>query len=401
MVATGPVESSTYFVQIRVILGRGSGVLTAHSRYPHATPAPRLIAERLRRQLGYDARSLGRDLSLGAVELFGHQIPAFAAAALGPRGLRFVLNVSTALLVLSLPYSVAGGLGAKNAPESAPVAASLTSVSDDGGTRVSTAARGLVAGSRSIVTVAAEDVRPVVQYKVAKSDTVATIAKAQDVALEDLAYANGITEEGSALGVGQTMLIPPGRGALYFVKDGDTIASVAQKFRVEPAVIMNYNRLYFEPEHFATDQLIFVPGAEVPALKRNEFSQITIPAPAQLPARTGRLALPVIGVFTQYFWWGHTGVDLAAPYGTAIMASDDGVVVATGWVAVGGLRVCVQHSEGLQTCYYHTSSVYVSAGQSVVRGQPIAAIGMTGVTTGPHVHWELKVNGVAVNPLAY
>ena len=147
--------------------------------------------------------------------------------------------------------------------------------------------------------------------------------------------------------------------------------------------------------------LTMVPGAAVPALKKNEFSSISIPAPAQLPARTGRLALPVNGVFTQYFWWGHTGVDLAAPYGTAIMASDDGIVVATGWVPVGGLRVCVQHSEGLQTCYYHTSSVYVSAGQSVVRGQPIAAIGMTGVTTGPHVHWELKVNGVAVNPLAY
>ena len=115
----------------------------------------------------------------------------------------------------------------------------------------------------------------------------------------------------------------------------------------------------------------------------------------------GRLSLPVNGVFTQYFWWGHTGVDLAAPYGTGLVASDDGVVVATGWVPVGGLRVCVQHAEGLQTCYYHTSSVYVSPGQTVSRGQLIAAIGMTGVTTGPHVHWELKVNGVAVNPLAY
>jgi murein DD-endopeptidase MepM/ murein hydrolase activator NlpD len=386
-----------------VILVEGSGFLTAHSRYPHATPAPRLVAERLLRQAGYDARSLGRDLSLGAVELFGHQIPAFAAAALGPRGLRFLLNVATALLVLSLPYSVAGGLGAKSAPEPATVAATMATVNDDAGVRASTStsARGVMAGSRSIVTVAAEDVRPVVEYKVAKSDTVATIAKSQDVALEDLAYANGITEEGAALGVGQTLMIPPGRGALYFVQEGDTIASVAQKFRVEPAVIENYNRLYFEPEHFATDQLIFVPGAAVPALKRNEFSSISIPAAAQLPARTGRLALPVNGVFTQYFWWGHTGVDLAAPFGTGIMASDDGVVVATGWVAVGGLRVCVQHSGGLQTCYYHTSSIYVSAGQSVVRGQVIAAIGMTGVTTGPHVHWELKVNGVPQDPLAY
>ena len=379
--------------------------MTAHSRYSNATPAPRLVADRLLRQAGYDIRSLGRDLSLGAVELFGHQIPAFAAAAFGPRGLRFLLNVATALLVLSLPYSVAGGLGAKSPTEPAAVAATMSSITDDAGAgaraSISTSARGVVTGSRSIVTVASADLRPVVEYKVVRSDTIATVAKAQDVALEDLAFSNGITEEGAVLGVGQTLLIPPGRGALYFVKEGDTVASVAQKFRVEPAVIMNYNRLYFEPEHFATDQLIFVPGAAVPALKKNEFSSISIPAPAQLPARTGRLALPVNGVFTQFFWWGHTGVDLAAPYGTAIMASDDGIVVATGWVPVGGLRVCVQHSEGLQTCYYHTSSVYVSAGQSVVRGQPIAAIGMTGVTTGPHVHWELKVNGVAVNPLAY
>ena len=74
---------------------------------------------------------------------------------------------------------------------------------------------------------------------------------------------------------------------------------------------------------------------------------------------------------------------------------------ATGPVAVGGLRVCVQHAGGLQTCYYHTSAVYVSPGQTVTRGQLIAAIGLTGVTTGPHVHWELKVNGAPQDPLAY
>ncbi len=163
---------------------------------------------------------------------------------------------------------------------------------------------------------------------------------------------------------------------------------------------MTYNRLYFEPEHFAPGQLIFVPGAEVPAMKRITAPR-SIPIPGQLPARTGRLSWPVNGVLTQYFWWGHTGVDLAAPYGTTIGSSDDGVVVATGWVAVGGLRVCVQHSGGLQTCYYHTSAVYVTPGQTVARGQALAAIGMTGVTTGPHVHWEVKLNGVAVNPLAY
>jgi len=166
-------------------------------------------------------------------------------------------------------------------------------------------------------------------------------------------------------------------------------------------VIMTYNRLYFEPEHFAPQQLIFVPGAEVPAMKRVTASRTYNPGTVDLPARTGQLSWPVRGVITQYFWWGHTGVDLAAPYGTGIASSDDGVVVATGWVAVGGLRVCVQHSGGLQTCYYHTSAVYVTPGEKVARGQLIAAIGLTGVTTGPHVHWEVKLNGVAVNPLAY
>jgi murein DD-endopeptidase MepM/ murein hydrolase activator NlpD len=128
---------------------------------------------------------------------------------------------------------------------------------------------------------------------------------------------------------------------------------------------------------------------------------IATPSNATLPARTGRLGWPVNGILTQYFWWGHTGVDIAAPYGTTLGASDAGVVVATGWVPVGGLRVCVQHSGGLQTCYYHTGAVFVTPGQTVQRGQAIASIGMTGVTTGPHVHWELKVNGVAVNPLNY
>ena len=72
-----------------------------------------------------------------------------------------------------------------------------------------------------------------------------------------------------------------------------------------------------------------------------------------------------------------------------------------GWVPVGGLSVRIQHANGMETGYYHMSATYVSVGQKVDRGQIVGAIGMTGVTTGPHVHWELKVNGQFVNPLAY
>jgi len=233
---------------------------------------------------------------------------------------------------------------------------------------------------------------------VKSGETLSGIATQYGVDMDEVAFANHLDDDG--IGAGDVLVIPPGRGALYTVKEGDTIASVAARFKVGQSAIEIYNRLYFEPEHFAVGQLIFIPGGAVPAVKRLNYGTVNVAA-SQLPARTGQLALPVRGVFTQFYWWGHTGVDVAAPYGTGIAASDDGVVVATGWVAVGGLRVCVQHSGGLQTCYYHTSSVYVTPGQTVARGQLIAAIGMTGVTTGPHVHWEVKLNGVAVNPLSY
>ena len=335
------------------------------------------------------------------LRLFAQRIPATVASFFGPRGLRLVLNIATAVLVVSLPYVAASStLMTSNATEPAPVAAISSFVADDAGAaRPQAVARGVVAGTRSVVTVLAADVAEIPKYTVKKGDTLSEIASTFGVDTDDVAYANGFADDG--ISTGQTLVIPPGHGALYVVKPGDTIPSVAAKFKVDPSVIMNYNRLYFEPEHFAVDQLIFVPGGEVPAVKRLNYGTIANVAPNMIPASSGRLAWPVNGVITQLFWWGHTGVDLAAPYGTTIGASDDGVVVATGWVAVGGLRVCVQHAGGLMTCYYHTGAVFVSPGQQVVRGQPLASIGMTGVTTGPHVHWELRVNGVYVNPLQY
>jgi len=374
--------------------------LTANSRLAQATPSARLMTARALRQIGEEFRAEAHGLGAAGAVLFGERIPSLALELYGPRGLRLLLNIATALLVLALPFTAAAQ--SQMTTQDAPVAlAQIASYpAEDSTARAVTTARGLVAGSRSPVTVASDDVRPVVQYTITGGDNLGSIAKQFAVDLDDLAFANGIDDESIMLHPGDQLLIPPGQGALYFVKDGDTVTSVASRFKVDPSAIMTYNRLYFEPEHFAIGQLVFVPGAEVPAMKRITAPR-SIPIPGQLPERTGQLAWPVRGVITQLFWWGHTGVDIAAPYGTGIAASDDGVVVATGWVAVGGLRVCVQHSGGLQTCYYHTSSVYVTPGQTVSRGQLIAAIGMTGVTTGPHVHWEAKLNGAAVNPLAY
>jgi murein DD-endopeptidase MepM/ murein hydrolase activator NlpD len=121
----------------------------------------------------------------------------------------------------------------------------------------------------------------------------------------------------------------------------------------------------------------------------------------RIDAASRRFIRPVAGAVSQFLQGNHTGIDIAAPYGSIIVAADDGVVDAAGWVQVGGRRVCVQHAEGFESCYYHTSAALVSIGDHVARGQPISLIGMTGVTTGPHVHWEVKENGRIVDPLAH
>jgi murein DD-endopeptidase MepM/ murein hydrolase activator NlpD len=366
----------------------------------HATPSLTLGARRTIRRSAASLLTLGQGSKDRLVDVTTRRVPHALVAYFGAKGLRLVLNVATAALVLMLPYTAATAARADASPDAA--AASVAALPGEDIARAQVAPRGVIAGTRSPTTVAAQEARPVIVRTIAREDTLSTMANYYDISLEALAFANGIGQEDETLAVGRELLIPPGEGALYKVKDGDTVEDVASRFKVETVAIMTFNRMYFEPEHWAVGQTIFVPGASLPALKRTERSKsIAIPSNAQLPARTGRLAWPVKGVLTQYYWWGHTGVDIAAPYGTGIGASDDGIVVATGPVAVGGLRVCVQHAGGLQTCYYHTSAVYVSPGQTVARGQLIAAIGLTGVTTGPHVHWELKVNGAPQDPLAY
>jgi len=308
-----------------------------------------------------------------------------------------VLNTSVAVLVLSLPFA-ASTTSRASTSVGATVAASAAIAVD--GARAQPVARGQIAASRNPLTVAAEGVLPIQHRTIAPGDTLDTMANFYDVSVEAIAFANGITDA-HFLRPGQTLLIPPAEGALYTVKEGETVDAVASRFKVDPAVIMSYNRLYFEPEHFAPGQLIFVRGAELPALFEPERPARVIAATPQIatPARAGRLAWPVGGRITQFFWWGHTGVDIGAPYGTGIGASDDGVVSATGWVPVGGLRVCLQHAGNLTTCYYHTGNVNVKVGDQISRGQIIATVGLTGVTTGPHVHWECKLGRELVNCL--
>ncbi len=116
----------------------------------------------------------------------------------------------------------------------------------------------------------------------------------------------------------------------------------------------------------------------------------------RLSSGFGRRNAPTRGASTY-----HKGIDWATPTGTAVMASSAGTVVKAGWGSGYGYVVYINHADGRQTRYGHLSKVLVSTGQTVSQGQKIALSGNTGVSTGPHVHFEILINGSQVNPMGY
>ncbi len=116
----------------------------------------------------------------------------------------------------------------------------------------------------------------------------------------------------------------------------------------------------------------------------------------RLTSRFGRRTSPTKGASSN-----HKGIDWGVPSGTSVMASSGGTVTRAGWSGGYGYVVYIRHPGGTETRYAHLSKVLVSAGQTVKQGQKIALSGNTGVSTGPHLHFEIRVNGTAVNPLDY
>jgi murein DD-endopeptidase MepM/ murein hydrolase activator NlpD len=135
----------------------------------------------------------------------------------------------------------------------------------------------------------------------------------------------------------------------------------------------------------------------------------TAPAPSAGPIQhgSGQLIWPVNGPITSPFcerrpWEAcHPGIDIGVPIGTPIRAADSGRVAIAGWVGGYGNYTCIQHTATLSTCYGHQSSIRVSVGQSVTQGEIIGLTGCTGLCFGPHLHFEVRINGGVVNPMNY
>lgn len=129
-------------------------------------------------------------------------------------------------------------------------------------------------------------------------------------------------------------------------------------------------------------------------------AQVSGRAPVAAPVALG---WPVpAGSVSQFYHAGHLALDIAAPYGSTVAAAQGGVVTSAGWRNNGGgYVIAIDHGNGMITVYNHLSSIWVSPGQFVSIGQGIGAIGCTGICTGPHLHFEVIVNGVIDNPLRH
>jgi murein DD-endopeptidase MepM/ murein hydrolase activator NlpD len=134
-----------------------------------------------------------------------------------------------------------------------------------------------------------------------------------------------------------------------------------------------------------------------PPVERPEGGPVVFAWPVRGPITSpfGMRTDPVTGRYQL-----HSGIDIGAGYGVPIQASADGIVLYAGWYGGYGNAIILDHGSGLSTLYAHCSAMYVSQGQNIQRGQVIGAVGATGWATGPHLHFEIRVNGVPVDPLS-
>jgi murein DD-endopeptidase MepM/ murein hydrolase activator NlpD len=128
----------------------------------------------------------------------------------------------------------------------------------------------------------------------------------------------------------------------------------------------------------------------------NGTGQFSFPSDGAITSGFGTRMHPILG-YRRF----HAGIDFGATYGSPILAADSGTVIFAGWYGGYGKAVIIDHGNSITTLYGHTSAIYVTEGQTVQRRQAIAALGSTGFSTGPHLHFEVRKNGEPVDPLSF
>lgn len=233
-------------------------------------------------------------------------------------------------------------------------------------------------------------------YRVRKGDTITGISKSFDVNVEELIRINDI-KNSDLIKIDEKIKIPLDFKN-YIVEKGDYLGKIAGKFKVSPASIITYNNLN-EPDKLFSGQRL-----KIPVTSNREY---------QLTSRKKNINYiwPVQGKISSNYGWRihpvrkkrafHTGIDIAISCGTPVYAAEAGIVSFSGWNNGYGNLVIIKHRDNSHTYYGHNLKLLVEKGETVKQGKVIAISGDSGISTGPHLHFEIRINRRHTNPLNY
>ncbi|MDN5312103.1 MAG: hypothetical protein PWQ68_1076 [Thermoanaerobacteraceae bacterium] len=257
-------------------------------------------------------------------------------------------------------------------------------------------------------------------YKVKQGDTLWTIAKEQNMPLDDLIKANPQLKSENKLALGEVINLKSIKPLLDVTVTKKVTYQEPLAFEtqvVKDDTLWKWDQKVKQPGENGTKevdaQVVYKNGIKVgqevlseKVLKEPVTRIVARGTRAEVAFRgSGRFLWPSVGKITSPFGRRgrefHTGIDVAADRGTPIRASNSGTVTFAGRKGSYGNLVIINHGGGFETYYAHASSILVSVGDKVEKGQQIATVGTTGRTTGPHVHFEVRLNGNPQNPLSY
>jgi murein DD-endopeptidase MepM/ murein hydrolase activator NlpD len=245
--------------------------------------------------------------------------------------------------------------------------------------------------------------RSVITYTVQPGDTVEGIAIMFGIQPETIMWSNSAVEDApDYLQIGQELVILPVNGVYHTVAKGDSLESIAKKYKAQTESITGVSFNLLAPPDFKIEpgMKLIVAGGEKPYVPKVVTAYAgSVPQGAR---GTGRFQWPVLGTLTQGYWWGHRALDLGAATGSPVYAADGGFVSFAGWTDIGyGNLIVIDHANGYATYYAHLSGFRVFMGQGVQRGQLIGLVGSTGNSSGPHLHFEIRYNHSLLNPRLY
>ena len=227
-------------------------------------------------------------------------------------------------------------------------------------------------------------------YVVREGDTLSQIAELFNVSTNTIIWSNDL-RRGNVIRPGETLVILPISGVRHTVVKGDTLAGIVKKYKGDMDEVLEFNGLS-EGASLAVGNTVVVPYGIAPQAV-SSVSTSAVATGSGGPYLDGYFLRPLVGGRRSQGLHGYNGVDIAAPSGTAVLASASGEVIISrsfGYNGGYGQYIVVRHANGTQTLYAHLSENYVFAGANVVQGQVIGAVGNTGRSTGPHVHFEVR-----------